>query len=360
MKIGILTYHRALNYGAALQGFALTEYLRSIGLDAEVVDYRCPRIESDYYKLIPANAKGLKAVLKAVIRYPMKKKRAAGFRSFEDKYKYVSDKSYTKESLVEANKVYDTFISGSDQIWNNYGSDSDFHYFLDFAENNKKIIAYSASFGYENVPNFLTEDYKRLLKRYNALATREASGAKIIEELIGEKAIVTCDPVLLLNAKMWKDRIDCTRKVEGKYLLCYFLATNEKALAYAVEYANKNGLKVIAINNIQKDYPGVEMAKYVSPEEFVSLFANAEAVMTDSFHGTVFSLTFNKLFNSLVSSTSKVNSRIENILGRVGLKSHIVNDFEDSDWNVIDYDEVNKAIEQYRKESTDYLTAALY
>lgn len=359
MKIGILTYHRALNYGAVLQGFALTDYLRSAGYDAEVVDYRCPRIESDYYKLIPATAKDLKAMLNAVIRYPKRRKRAVGFRAFEDKYEYVSKRAYTNESIVEANKVYDAFISGSDQIWNNFGSDSDFRYFLDFAVKNKKVIAYSASFGYENVPDYLTEDYKRLLKRYNAISTREASGAKIVDELIGEKVTVTCDPVLLIDAKMWKDRIDCTNKVEGKYLLCYFLVSNKKALAYAVKYANENGLKVVAINNIQKDYSGVEMMKYVSPEDFVSLFANAEAVMTDSFHGTVFSLTFNKPFNCFVASTSKVNSRIESILGRVGLKSHIVNDFEESDWNFIDYDLVNKAIEQYRKESMDYLTAAL-
>lgn len=359
MRIGIITYHRALNYGAVLQAFALTEFLRSNGFDAEVVDYRCPRIESDYYRLIPVNAKSLKTMLKSVIRYPKRIKRASSFHDFEVKYKFVSKKAYTPKNIVEANKEYDAFISGSDQIWNNYGSDSDFHYFLDFAENNKRIIAYSASFGYEKVPDLLSEDYKRLLKRYNALSTREDSGAKIVYELIGEKANVTCDPVLLLNADMWNDRIDCTRKVVGKYLLCYFLATNEKALAYAVKYANKNGLKVIAINNIQKEYPGVEMEKYVSPEEFVSLFANAEVVMTDSFHGTVFSLTFNKPFNSLVPPTSKVNSRIENILGRVGLKSHIVDDFENSDWSVIDYDAVNKAIEQYRKESTDYLAGAL-
>lgn len=359
MRIGIITYHRALNYGAALQAFSLTEHLKSKGYNAEVIDYRCPRIESDYYKLIPSKAKSFRAIISSVMKYPKKRKRAALFRKFENKQCYLSSTSYDKNSISKSNAEYDVFISGSDQVWNNYGSDSDFNYFLEFVDDSKKKIAYSASFGYKKVPEFLVEDYKRLLNRFDAISVREKSGAIIVKNLIDKNAYVTCDPVLLLDEDTWNRKIDINIEMKEPYLLCYFLAFNNAALDYATTYASKTGLKVVAINNIQKDFPGVKMLKFVSPERFVSLFANASAVITDSFHGTVFSLTFHKPFNTFVSEKSGVSSRIESLLDRLGLMSHIVSDFEKSDWTTIDYKTVNESIKAYRNSSISFLEESL-
>lgn len=357
MKIGIITYHRALNYGAALQAFALSVKLKNLGHEAEVIDYRCNYIEGDYYKVLPKNIKSLKAIVKRIANFPQKKKLASTFRAFESENKYLSSKVYKLDTIKETNSIYDLFISGSDQIWNNYGSNSDYTYLLDFVDDYTKKVAYSASFGYQEIPKQVRADYIRLLSQYNGISVRETSGARIVSNLINKIVPVTCDPVLLLDELQWKELIDTSLNPHGDYILCYFLRYNVTGFAEALKFATAKGIKVIAIDNMymQKKFHGIEMKSNVSLKEFVSLFANAAGVMTDSFHGTVFSLTFNKPFNTLLSRNVNVNSRIVDLLNMLELSSHMIYDFKESDWRRIDYKNVNQKIAIYRERSLEYL-----
>ena len=218
MKTGVITFHRAINYGAALQTYALQKVLSDKNIDAEVIDYRCDYMEN-FYKTIAFKGKSFKQGVRGVLNFYDNSKKKKNFREFLENNVNISKQVYDKSNIKDANKVYDKFITGSDQVFNFACSKFDKNYFLDFVDDASKKYSYAASFGMKEVPEEYKDEYKRMLSSFNELSIRETAGQKIVKDLVGKDTELSVDPVFLLNGTEW-DRI-AEKPKEEKYILIY-------------------------------------------------------------------------------------------------------------------------------------------
>ncbi len=321
MKCGIITFHRAINYGGVLQCYALQQAIKKQGVEAEVIDYYCPSLENLYRPkgktfFCKANFKRIASVLlkNGTLRF-----NNYGFAKFRDRFLTTSEKKYySHEDLKTAQ--YDRYITGSDQVWSYYCAGFDPAYFLDFVDDGTKKNAYAASYGVGEIPEELRPRYYELLKDFNHITVREEDGAKITESVLGKKVDVVPDPTMLLNKEEWTQLLPETRTIAGKYILVYMISEDQQIIDDALELSAKTGLKVYYINDRFYKKPKVVNLRKVSPQQWVDLFMHAEYVFTNSFHGVAFSLNFGRnLFVRRLNRNVKVNSRIENILNRFGI-----------------------------------------
>ena len=341
MRIGILTFLNANNYGAAFQAFSLYSKLQELGFDAEMIDYRCPAIETAH-SLSLRSRKGIKAKLIQMIRYLSMRKRLAQFNSFRNRFKKSC--VYIPKNVSDAKGQYDIFITGSDQVFNLKLTGYDKTFFLDFVESKEKKVSYAASMG-----DFLDAEkdtYATLLKGFRLLSVREKSTALQIKEKLGIPCEVVPDPVFLHTAQEWKELIgvDTEQKTEP-YVLIYALFESAELYRLAREYANKHNCKVIAITKSLR--PGGRADRFVrdaGPKDFLDLIINAKYVVTDSFHGTAFSLIFNKQFKIVMPP--KAQNRILDLLDELGIAR---------DFSNIDYNLVNKKLDVYQNKGIEFL-----
>lgn len=293
MKVGIVTFHHAVNYGAVLQTYALQQYLSNLGIDSDVIDYRCPYIEY-FYKPIKANPiKNGKMFIREILYYSCNKKKRTKFNTFLKHYIKLSKVVKTQQELEQINSEYDFFIAGSDQVWNLKWSGLDKTYFLDFADTNKKY-SYAASFGFDRIPNEQKQVYQQLLSEFQAISVRENTGKEIIRELLKRESEVSVDPTCLITKAEW-EKI-CVYPKEQGYILIYMLDHSEELISFAEKVSRERRAKIIYISDaLRKEY-NFEYRGALSPTEFIGLFANAGYVITNSFHGLMFSVIFEKEF----------------------------------------------------------------
>jgi len=358
-RIGILTFQSSHNYGAMLQAYALQRLINSsYPNSAKIIDY----VEKDYKIFTkPTSLKSyflLFVKLTKVILLLQKKRR---FLSFHNNYMDCTRK-YSSYSELEKNcNDFDIYISGSDQVFNPRNA---YHkaYYLNFISNKlKRKIAYSPSFGLSSVPDIMKAELAHMLNDFDSLSCRETEGANIIKELTGKVVDVTLDPVFLLDPKEWLQIESNPKGIKGPYILVYALVGKKKQIEIARKVKQITGLQVVLLTN--QIYPYVKVDKSIfnaGPREFVWLFRNAEFVVTDSFHGTAFSLTFLKNFYSIIA-IERASSRIRNILSKLGLTNRIIKNPSEVMENdmVIEYKEVNKLVEKEKRISKSYLFNAI-
>lgn len=330
MKTGVITFHRAINYGAALQTYALQKFLRDKNYDVEVIDYRCEYMEN-FYKTLAFKGKTLKQDIRGLLNFYDSYKKKRHFRDFLSSNVNLSKEVYTKDNIKEANKIYDKFITGSDQVFNFACSKFDTSYFLDFVEKPNKKLSYAASFGMKSVPEEYQEEYKKLLSSFDNLSIRETAGQKIVKDLVGLDTELSVDPVFLLNAEDWY-KIAQKPKID-KYILIYKLNTSNLIFDFARKLAAKTGCKIVALNFDMvdklktRDIKGISTA---SVEEFLGYFKYADYVVTNSFHGTAFSVLFHKKFYvEALQKDFKPNDRVESLLTITGLDSCKIKTLDD-------------------------------
>lgn len=311
-KIGILTFHRADNVGAVLQAYALSKYITDmLGIKAEIIDYKCKKIEDTRYT---RSGGFIKNILISV--YYMIKR--AGFNRFRKKYLPLSNTEYTRGTIGESNLVYDTFVSGSDQIWNSECSDNDLTYFLDFVNEDKSRIAYAASIGAVNYTNQEVESYKEYLGRYKAISVREQSSINKLD--LPHDTWILPDPVFLLNKEEW-GKISRPIRHKKKYVFVYLIQEDINVLCAAKEYAKQHDCEIIA------NKTNLRFFLNNSPDNFLSWIENAEAVFTNSFHGTAFSIIYQKkLAADIVLKNGGTNNRIKELLISSDLERCIIID----------------------------------
>ena len=360
MKVGIITIHRASNYGAVLQAYALREFIKELGYDAELVDYRCASIEEMYTNMF-GSMFSLKSKIKNILTWSVQKNRNKKFEYFINNDLNCTDATscYKKEQLEECNDKYDVFISGSDQIWNPFCTGEDKHYFLDFVKDNKKKYSYAASFGTAKKAFIDHPLYRKLLGMYQCISVREKNGKDVVREMTGKDALVHLDPTFLLNREKWIEKANTIEvKNEKPYVLVYSIAMPKSIQKIAVDYAEKNNMDVryITLSNL---FTVKNSKKTItcSPVEFLSYIMHAECVVTNSFHGIAFSIIFNKKFCvEKNANPNHDNSRLENILGCLGLENRFVTNGNIDEINQdIDYTIVNQKISDMRKLSVDYI-----
>lgn len=350
-----MTFHRAKNYGAMLQSYALQETLNK-KFDTYLVDYRCPEIEEKYYvkKTLVRKIKNfLKLFFQTEYILSINKKNRR-FNEFVNNFLKTS-KPYYAQNIAEANNEFDAFIAGSDQIWNMKWSGTDWNYFLEFADSNKKF-SYAVGLG-----NSIDEAYKmRILKdveSFQAILTREEDGRRLLKSIGVKKEIGTvCDPVFLLGKKEWTEKLalEQIEKKRKKYLLLYFVAKPTDAIPFAKKIAEQDDLEIVYVNinaekNIPSDFTDVIG---IGPREFLGLIKNAEVVITTSFHAMAFSLIFNKNFYyELCKDGSNNNSRLENLANICDVTDREILTSYPTRENEINWDAVNNSINCYAKDS---------
>lgn len=355
-KIGILTFHRAVNYGAALQAYALQRFMNEKGIDAEVIDYYNIKIENEY-KAFKLKAHSLKEMVYNFVTIKERIVRKQKFSEFIDKYIKVSEQKYKRENIHNSCDIYDEFWVGSDQVWNLELSNDDLTYLLDFCLG-KKRYSYAASIGKDKLSNQEIGMFTEILSSFQGITLREQSGVDLLMSIVNKEMQVVVDPTLLLTKEQWYEIVS-QPQINEEYIVVYKI-TDSKVFDYAMQVSKQEHCKVIVLQAPHRHMPSSFYAeRYVSPEEWLGWIANAKYVVTDSFHATVFSIIFEKNFMSLegYNSGGHKNHRINSILEICNLTSRFTTEVNvDSLINVdIDYKEVKYRLETYIQTSEDFI-----
>jgi hypothetical protein len=259
-------------------------------------------------------------------------------------------------SRAELNNIennFDLFVVGSDCVWNDDITDMDSTYLLDFVRDNKKKGSYAASFGFHEVDEKLVSYYKPLLSEFSYINCREESGVNNVEKICNKSANLVLDPTILLSKADWS-KIVIPHKAEKKYIFVYQLSPSKLLEDTVYELQKKTGYDVITIPFPLGGMYKTKIDLVAGPQEWIGYIRNAEYIVTDSFHGTVFSIIFEKQFFSCVNENG---TRIINILTQLGLKEYIyTNDCKPNiNREPINYDFVTSVLNEKRKESIDIL-----
>lgn len=364
LKIALITIHWANNYGASLQTFATVKALSKYG-EVSVLDYRNPytgkgmlwirfgtnprdilRMSKDIFRLIP--------------RYRVIKK----FKNFTYKNFNLTDTLRNDSDFKKLENRFDIFVSGSDQIWNpkiiNEQGIIDIHYFLDFVTAKNKI-SYASSLGTYKYSEKEAQQITPLLNSYDSISVREQDSSIYLSELLQKDVTHVVDPTLLHTKEEWLTFFDIdVNHNEEPYILVYALH-KDKLLKQVVEkVVEELNLRVITID--QDPFTNFKCDRHIrdaSPEEFVKLFSQASFIITNSFHGTCFSVNFNIPF--VVTTPASSINRIESLLKAINIEERITigENLSELINKHIDFDLINTNLHQLRSISNSYLLKAI-
>ena len=360
MKVGILTFQNANNYGAALQAFALCSTVRKLGYSAELIDYKNPSVTEYENPRLPHMSETITNPVGSVFRLVTAKafsRRKKAFNSFNEKYELIGS---SVETQADIESEYDAVIVGSDQVWNPIITGGDMTYFLSQVDSSQTCkIAYAASFGYESFPSDLAKQCGEALADFDCIA----------KTLSGAESSVVLDPTLLFRKTDWETVIasgsiresvlELAERDQG-YLFVYIAAERSKTVAFAKRVAKQKNLNIVLISGY-RGLPFINCGKdvsFVSLEEFLFLMQHASLVVTSSFHGYALSLALEKdVYFSLVNGGNTKNSRLLSLAKITKTEDReIANQVP---LYPIDYSAVSRRIETERQQSLSFLQRGL-
>lgn len=347
MKVKTITCYDVYNHGASLQAYALMTYVHQLGHDVEIIDYK-PNYLSNHYKLSSIHnpkwnknfiIRGIYLTLKFPERI-ISLKRKREFDLFTKSYLKITNKRYvSNEELKNDLPEADLYICGSDQIWNTlHQNGRDKAFYLDFVPNNKRKIAYAASFATEDIMEEYRYFVKQNLKSFDGIGIRESSGVDIIKKLGFKDGVNVLDPVFLLDKTNWNKL--ATADFRQRYILIYDFDKNVVIKKIAQELSRIYGYKIYSINNYKNGYEDKGF-NYSGPKMFVSLIKNAEFVISNSFHAAVFSIVYEKQF-IIINRTESINTRMRDLLQLLDLDERIID--SESEFSRIMHTKINYAL----------------
>lgn len=361
MRIGILTFHNTTNYGAIFQTFALQKYVNEQGVKCDVIDYNNNTL-MNRYNINPFHSKNLKEFAKKSLLYRDNKRLKKAFLSFTEENISMSGQKYNENNIKDADNIYDSFIAGSDQIWNFDLSGKDKNYFMIFSSEKKKRNSYAASIGKSSLSHEEEQEFKELLNQQNNISVRENQGRIIIDK-IDNTLNPEChiDPTFLVKQDEWIKLLK-GNKPKYKYIFVYEVSITDNLRMFAKYLAEKTGFKIIFISGTSKNIMNAKKIKNASPEEFLNFVYNAEYVITSSFHGMALSLIFNKeFFYDTPSNSNSLGSRLDNLASILKVSNRkITTDFNHINTDKINYNEVNKMMKVEIKRSQEYLNKIIF
>ena len=341
-KIGIVTIVKCNNYGAELQAFALQRKLNLMGYDAEIIDYlfykhkdfRHEKSSEPFYrfplkKRLKEHILPIVERLKSALNSEADTERRQRFDEFHRLNTKFSRTQYDCISkLYAAPPAYAVYCVGSDQVWNPYCYTNLEPYFVTFAPHGRRRVSYASSFGVSAIPQSAEEHYSQCLNKFDSISVREKTGVRLVKELTGKEASLVVDPTLLLSKDEWQE-VSCSKLVpQERYLLLYVLKDSERATEVATELSAKHGLKVVRLCKSaakqDKASSGILDITTAGPADFIGLFANAQMVVTNSFHGTVFSVIFERDFYTVLAEGKDNNSRQTDLLETFGISERLL------------------------------------
>lgn len=373
-KVAIANRTNLKNYGSVLQAYALCEVINSLGYDCEIIwedgnlsknyDFRPNKVFSTGWKLLchPKLMKSTFSSVKQVQSKIISDETVRLFDNFVDskvKRKFYSPKLMNKNAV---GKMYDKFVCGSDQVWCSTTTYVDPLMYLRFVPEDKRI-AYAPSLGRDYIPSYNVRQMRRYINEIPDVSVREYTGQRLIKELTGRNVPVVVDPTLLLTKNQW-DKIKVEPKVSGDYILCYFLSTPTRDTQMKLlQYIKNSGKTVIALNSrleyFEKDinviYPDC------GPQEFVGYISKADKVLTDSYHGMLFSIIYRKQFWSIEREYGEFDqsSRQLSVLKMLNITDRYCRAEDPVTQTIINYELVAKCLEKQINESIQYLKNSL-
>lgn len=344
MKIGLLTYHKSYNCGAVMQTYATCRILKELGHEVELIDLRQPE---------PIRLRQLIFIPRFIKFYHFCKK---FYPSLTCHYK-------TMEELRAANLDYDCLLVGSDQTWNPLISKEQcLAYFLDFGGEHVRRVSFASSFGVREWP----ENYKellpvidKLLHRFSAISVREATGQNILKQQFGLDGSLVLDPTMLHSSYA-----EITTNIYPNHrIVCYLLSRDARQLDMARYLSRKMDIPARMIFN---GYPlrGFEYCYPPAIEGWIEQIGGADIVITDSFHGLVFSLLYHRQF-AVIPIANGLSSRLLDLLKLVGLEDHVFTSQDELENRMevlqcpVDYERVDAVLAAYREQSIGFLRSVL-
>ncbi len=365
MKIGILTFHRAHNYGAVLQAYALKIFLSNPGNEVKIIDYwpdyrkgMYDLIDWSYYKSNAPLFSKIKRIIINVLCFPENLIRFSRFQNFIKNELRIHSKKNIYNDFILTEK-FDLFIFGSDQIWryNNFKKFQGFDpiYWGKVPVNVvQKKISYAASMGVMEINEKQKDFIKEHLKEFDSISVRESKLKEIIQPLTDKNIFEVLDPVFLLNREQWNKLVSNKKKKTEKYVLFYHLVYSEDADKFAKIISKKLGCKIIEINgNVRPLKNPYKFKQYIGPLNFIELFLNASFVISTSFHGVAFSIIFQKQFYALGMNNN--SSRVQNLLAKLGIENRLLTNYNVIEDKDIDFKRVNSLIELEIEKSKDFI-----
>lgn len=379
-RIGIITIQKVDNYGAELQAYALFYGLKQKEYDVEIIDYLyvkhpnhiAEKISKPYAVFPKSQWIKWKIIRFLYLFFPLfrnrqYKLRMFRFKKFYDEIKF--SRTYRSYSELYNEKFdYDVFIVGSDQVWNPSTMSSLDPFFLTFAPKDSIKISYASSFGVSKIDENLKDKYKLGINNLTNVSCRESTGIQLIKELTGKNASLVLDPTLLLTkfdwikmAKPYNDEIK-----SNKYILIYTVNNDKEIIKFAQRLKNETGWVIYQIRtrHISKKNKNVDLNIFdAGPSEFVDLILNAEFVLTNSFHGSIFPILLERPFYTILSHESKNNSRQEGLLKLLSLENRLL--YENDNLDKIELKlEINfkntiEKLDEARKLSWIYLESSI-
>ncbi|MBQ8940334.1 MAG: polysaccharide pyruvyl transferase family protein [Firmicutes bacterium] len=384
-KVGIVSCYFQKNYGSQLQALATQMALDKLGIDNETIDIsgfnkEIKKAKTAYF-MKAAITEGLiltkLGMFKNVLRRKLIKdnytklsdSRSERFEKFLNEKYRLSKKYQSKKQLAEESSEYSAVLVGSDQLWLPANIMGDY-YTLNWVADGVNTVAYATSFGQSELPKDIEKKARVFLKRIKHIGVREQSGQKLVGKISGRKVPVVCDPTLLFTGEEWQKNIEVKPKYNEKYILCYFLGNNSEDRQFALRLKDKTGCKIVALVHLDEfvkydeeyaDYKPYDIDSF----DFLNLIKNAEYVCTDSFHCTVFSILFKKVFfvfrRYRKNGKNSTNNRLDSLLSIVSMENRIFNGDEKIDEKIFEMDvlQADNKLNEFRKQSYDYLLRAV-
>lgn len=369
MKINIITCHDVYNYGASLQAYALQEYIRSLGHDVSIIDYK-PCDSSGRYDFwtIPKTCRIYRltqkckpiAFLYCLYRAPARFCTIGRKKPFDNfKLNYLTcTKKYTNIDELRQNPPdADIYVAGSDQIWNTVlpnGKDPAFY--MNFGRKNIYRVSYAASFAIQSIQEEYKPFVKEMLGQIDSISVREQTGKRIVNDL-GFDAEVVCDPVFLRTNKQWEQIISKVRLCKEHYVLVYDLYSRDPRIdKTAREIAEKYGLKIVSVNAFAKKKYADRNINNAGPLEYLNYIYYSDCVITDSFHASAFSVMFHIPFYVYQITESNNSSRIADFLETIHLGDRLnpvsIN-------REVNFQESDNCLKEYVMSSINFLANSL-
>lgn len=359
MKVGILTFHNAYNYGAILQAYATQELVKDYGHDVEIIDYHNKKIDSIYngkkfnFRTFVRYFYRFPLYLLEILFYRMKRK---AYHTFVRRNIRLSDSRYVQDRSTEI-KGYDAILIGSDQLWNKgITGGFDHVYWGDFvSDSHTRKIAWSICMNNNDFTSEEKDYIVRHLSNFTAISVRERSLQLFLKELTQIEYPQTLDPTLLLSKQQWEL---LTKPIkQSNYIVVYAVQDEEETIEYARQIAKIMQKDFVILRSNSKHYCSKENKEHCGPDEFLSYIRYADFVVTTSFHGTAFSIIFQKQF---VCPIFRKNKRIESLLSLVGLGERIIQtSSEVINLSKIDFYKVEELLEQEIAASRQFLDIAM-
>ena len=376
--VAILTkYYKNYNYGGMLQGYALHKVVQNLGYSCDIISYNVGENKNPVYSNLLQQCKqyGIKSASGKVIekctgkmKFLIKDILDIRRQKFDEFMNETNSNTevFNDSNLTRLNDEYKYFISGSDQVWN--PNAVRLLYLQGFVDDTKTRIAYAASFGRDNLSEFVVNKMIPYIKKFNYLGIREKTGTELLKKYIDNHIETVLDPTMLLTQNEW-DSVSSKQIVNEDYAIFYFFSNSYNVRKKSEEFCKKNNLKMVLIPYAKQEYNFYDSKgesiriNDIGPKEFVSMIKYAKYVFTDSFHGAVFSIIYNKpfvVFERNKKGHVSMNSRLYDLLDTFELKDRLINDYENlNDVGEIDYSYVNIILDKEKNKSLSFLKKSL-